>query len=564
MSKIDVAASASHTVASRPPVAFPACAAKSHSSFRACILAACAILLLPLNSFAQTSAYVQTNLISDGAVPAKQTDPTLINPWGVSIGTDWWIDSPGSGFSLVEDNSFNKSFAVAVPGAASAQAHGSPAGTVFNSDSTLFNIPGNGSALFLFGNLDGSIAAWNASTPEAVTVVNNSTAKAVYTDIALDKNATGTFLLAANFAGGTVDVFDSKFASAHLAGAFTDPAMPKGFAPFGIHSIGGNVYVTYAQVDPTSGLEVVGAGLGYVDLFDGNGNLMQRAISQGSLNAPWGMALAPSGFGSYGGDLLVGNFGDGTINVYDPVSFALKGQLQDATGAPIVNTGLWEIVFGTNGVGDPNTLYFAAGINGEKDGLFGSIAVAPPATGTPDFSFQATTKTVSIAAGQTGTVALSLTAANGFSGPVSLSCSGLPTGDSCTFSPSAINLSGSTATSVMVSIGTAAAAAPPPVTSPYIANKMLHSRSGMTLALLGPFGVLALFGVRRKSAMLRGSVLLMMVALFTLSTVGCSSSPKAQQPPSNSSSTAPVTSQVTINATSGAITHSVTVALTVQ
>jgi uncharacterized protein (TIGR03118 family) len=522
---------------------------------------------LPFHSFAQTSAYVQTNLISDGAVPAKQTDPTLINPWGVSIGQDWWIDSPGSGFSLVEDNNFNKSFAVAVPGAASAQAHGSPAGTVFNSDSTLFNIPNSGSALFLFGNLDGSIAAWNASTPEAVTVVNNSSTKAAYTDIALDKNATGTFLLAANFAGGTVDVFDSKFAPAHLAGAFVDPAMPKGFAPFGIHSISGNVYVTYAQVDPTSGLEVVGAGLGYVDLFDGNGNLIQRAISQGSLNAPWGMALAPAGFGSYGGDLLVGNFGDGTINVYDPVSFALKGQLQDATGAPIVNTGLWEIVFGTNGVGDPNTLYFAAGINGEKDGLFGSIAVAPPVTGTPDFSFQATTKTVSIASGQTGTVTLSLAATNGFSGPVSLSCSGLPTGDSCTFSPATVSLSGSANTPVMVSIGTAAAAPPPPVTSPYMANKvshLLHSRSGMTLAFLGPFGVLALFGVRRKSAMLRGSVLLMVVALFTLSTVGCSSSPKPQQPASNPAPAAPVTSQVTINATSGAITHSVTVALTVQ
>lgn len=278
------------------------------------------------------------------------------------------------------------------------------------------------------------------------------------------------------------------------------------------------------------------------------------------------MALAPTGFGSYGGDLLVGNFGDGTINVYDPVSFALKGQLQDASGTTIVNTGLWEIIFGTNGVGDPNTLYFAAGINGEKDGLFGSIAVAPPSAGTPDFSFQATTNAVSISTGQTGSLTLSLAATNGFSGPVSLSCSGLPTGDTCTFSPTSISLSGSASTPVMVSIGTSAAAAPP-VVSPYMANKvthLLHSHGSLTLAFLGPFGILTLFGVKRKSAMLRGSVLVIVFTLFTLTAIGCSSSPSQKQPASNPTTAAPTTSQIMINATSGAITHSVTVALTIQ
>ncbi|MEO6817146.1 MAG: TIGR03118 family protein, partial [Edaphobacter sp.] len=357
-----------------------------------------------------------------------------------------------------------------------------------------------------------------------------------------------------------------KFASAHLAGSFADPTIPKGFAPFGIHSIAGKVYVTYAQANPISGREVVGAGLGYVDLFYGDGNFIQRAISQSSLNAPWGMALAPAGFGSYGGDLLVGNFGDGIINVYDPVSFALKGQLQDASGSPIANTGLWEIVFGTNGVGDPNILYFAAGINGEKDGLFGSIAVAPPASGTPDFSVQTTTKAVSVAAGQAGSLTLSLAATNGFTGPVSLSCSGLPTGDTCTFLPSSISLSGSTSTSVMVSIGTAPAVTPP-ATGPYIANKvshLWHSHEGMTLAFLGPFGILTLFGIKRKSAMLRGSVLVIVFALFTLTATGCSSSQSQQQPTSNPMPAAPQTSQVMVTATSGAITHSITVALTVQ
>jgi hypothetical protein len=277
------------------------------------------------------------------------------------------------------------------------------------------------------------------------------------------------------------------------------------------------------------------------------------------------MVLAPIGFGGFGGDLLVGNFGDGVINVYDPVSFALKGQLQDASGATIVNTGLWEIVFGTNGVGDPNTLYFAAGINGEKDGLFGSIAVAAPTGGTPDFSFKAATNAMSIAAGQTGSITLMLAATNGFSGSVTLSCSGLPTGDSCTFAPASVNLSGSTSSSVMVSI--VAAAAAPPVAGPYMAAKssmLLHSHGSMTLAFLGPFGMLALLGIKRKAVVLRGSLLVMVFALLAFTMTGCSSYSKPQQMATTSTPAVPTNSQVVINATSGAVTHSVTVALTVH
>src|SRR5271170_5149128 len=150
------------------------------------LLAAAYLLALPLTAPAQTSAYVQTNIISDGAVPAMQTDPTLINPWGISIGTQFWIDSPGSGFSLVEDVNGTKAFAVAVPPAESTSTHGTPAGTVFNSDATLFPITG-GSAQFLFGTLDGTIAAWNTSSSQAVTVVNNSAKSASYTDIAIDQ-----------------------------------------------------------------------------------------------------------------------------------------------------------------------------------------------------------------------------------------------------------------------------------------------------------------------------------------------------------------------------------------
>jgi uncharacterized protein (TIGR03118 family) len=523
-----------------------------------------AALLQPAGLLAQSGSYTQTNIVSDGSVAAQKTDPTLINPWGVSIGPAFWIDTAGTGFSLVEDASGNKQFSVTVPPAVASEKTGSPAGTVFNADTTVFNITGSGSAQFLFGNLDGSIAAWNLSTPQPVTVVNNSAAKAVYTDIAVVKNNTGTFLLAANFAGGKVDVFDSAFKSAKLAGSFSDPKLPAGYAPFGIHSIGNNVYVTYAQVG-ANGFENVGAGLGLVDQFDQNGNLLMEAIVGGNLNAPWGMALAPAGFGAFGGDLLVGNFGDGVINAYDPVSFALKGQLTDATAAPIANPGLWEIVFGTGTTtagtpataGDPNTLYFAAGINAQKGGLFGSITAAAP-TNTGDFTISAPMTNVSVNPGQTANVMVSLAGMNGFSGTASLACAGLPAGASCSFSPATITFSGTNATTVTVAIATAT----PTPTNPYSAS--LGGR-GMILAGLLPLGLWGLAGFRKRLTNPRGGLLLLLLlgVLAIGGLAGCGGGMQSMGS-TTPGTPAPMMSQVTITATSGSLTHSVVVNLTIN
>lgn len=529
----------------------------------------CLLLASPLTAFtlisAQTavaqaaSAYQQTNLVSDGAVQAAHTDPTLINPWGVSVGPQFWIDSAGSGLSEVDDASGNQVFAVTVP-SATGKPHGNPAGTVANNDSAVFNIPGMGSAQFIFGDLDGSIAAWNAHTPQAVLVVNNSAAHAVYTDIAIDKNSTGTFLLAANLTGGTVDVFDSNFAPTHLAGKFSDPSLPTGAAPYGIHAIGNNIFVTYTQRDST-GHQVFGAGAGYVDEFDDNGNLVKQAISGGNLNAPWGMALAPAGFGGLGGKLLVANFGDGMINAYDPVSFSFMGTLRDASGAPIVNSGLWEIVFGANGLGDPNTLYFAAGINSEKDGLFGAITPAVP-VGAADFSIQAAAGSLTVTGGQSGNVTLSLAASNGFNGAVTFSCTGLPSGDSCSFNPATANLSGTASVSVTTTINTAVT--PTPTPTGYIvsglASSFINGHSVAALAFAFPLGLFGLLGLRRRSVLLRGSLLAVAIALYTVSMTGCSGN--SAKPPTPTPT--PSTSQVMINATSGKITHSVAVSLTVN
>src|ERR1700677_5071506 len=386
------------------------------SVIRLAILAICCVML-STTATAQTTTYVQTNIISDLPGTASVTDPTLLNPWGVSVGPAIWIDAANTGLVKVDTAAGATVIPnVTIPAASGSSAKGSPSGTVFNSAGTGFTLPDGSSALFLFGTLDGTIAAWDVNSgTQAVTVFNNSGNKASYTDIALDTNSTGTFLLAADFSLGTVDVLNSSFAPAQLTGSFVDPNLPAGYSPFGIHSIGGNVYVTYAEVNPSNGGPMVGAGLGYVDEFDSNGNFIAQAVVQNVLNAPWGMALAPAGFGSFGGDLLVGNFGDGVINAFNPTTFAFVGSLNTAAGSPVANPGLWEIFFGQGStVGDPNTLYFAAGINGEKDGLFGSIGAAHPAAGAPSFTLSATASSLSIAAGQPGSINVSLAATNGF------------------------------------------------------------------------------------------------------------------------------------------------------
>jgi uncharacterized protein (TIGR03118 family) len=550
---------------------------RASSSFNHIFVVGALSSTLSIGAIAQTSStYVQTNIISDGgpgSVAAQITDPTLINPWGVSVGPAIWIDKAGSGSVAVDTAAGAIAVpslpSVTIPAAASASAQGSPSGTVYNSAGTGFNLPGGTPALFLFGTLDGTIAAWNATSgTQAVTVVNNS-AKASYTDIALDTNATGTFLLAANFKQGTVDVFDSAFAAHALTSSFADPTLPPGYSPFGIHSIGGNVYVTYAQFNATTG-ESVGAGLGYVNEFDNNGNFIARVASQSVLNAPWGMALAPAGFGSFGGDLLIGNFGDGVINAFDPKTFALIGSLNTSAGAPIANIGLWEIFFGQNSgqtttLGDPNTLYFAAGINGEKGGLFGSIAVAPAATATGSFTFQASANTVNVAAGQTtGSVMLSLAATNGFTGPVTFSCT--PTTVACTFTPSTVTLSGTGATPVTVAIAPAASV-PPTTGGGYnrSANHPVHlfqSRTGLSLAFIGPVGLLAFAGLKRRSILAGGSLFALLL-MATTAITGCSASTAPQAATSTTPAT-PATTQVTVNAISGSITQSVTVTFIVQ
>jgi uncharacterized protein (TIGR03118 family) len=329
------------------------------------------------------SGYLQKNLVSNGATSAVTTDPNLLNPWGIAFfpGGPFWIADNGSGLSTLYDGlGAITPLIVTIPWAPGSTV-GTPTGIVANANSKLFIIPNTGDpALFIFASEDGTISAWNnlISLTQAQLVIDNSDGGsptgAVYKGLALGNNTTGSFLYATNFRSGKIDVFDSTFAPATLTGSFLDPNIPAGFAPFGVANILGNLFVTYAKQDADKHDDVGGPGFGFVDIFDTNGNLIKRFATRNSLNAPWGIALAPFNFGPASNKILIGNFGDGRINVFDPVTSKFLGQLPRPTNEPIAINGLWALTFGGALGSDPGTLYFSAGLNDEADGLFGSIS----------------------------------------------------------------------------------------------------------------------------------------------------------------------------------------------
>ena len=338
--------------------------------------------------------FVQTNLVSDGAVPTPVTDPKLVNPWGLvaSKTSPWWVSDNHTGFSTLYSGTGAKlglEVMIPPPNGSPAGTTAAPTGIVFNGNTSEFLVNGPGTyAHFIFATEDGTIAAWNSGT-SAVLKADNSAAGAIYKGLALANNGGADFLYATNFHAGTVDVFDSSFHQVALTSrAFTDSRIPKGYAPFGIASVtppGSSqnfLFVTYAKQDAEKHDDVAGRGRGFVDVFDTSGHLLRRVASGGSLNAPWAIALAPSNFGRNSNELLIGNFGDGRINAYKFLQgrwqrFVFAGQLSNVRGRPISIDGLWGLAFGNDaGAGPSNTLYFTAGVNDEANGLFGTLTTA--------------------------------------------------------------------------------------------------------------------------------------------------------------------------------------------
>ncbi len=333
-------------------------------------------VVLTVGCFASVFAqhYQQTNLVSDipGLAPVKDTN--LVNPWGLtaSATSPWWVADNGTGVSTLYNGAGQKlSLVVTVPPPLGGVPPSTPTGIVFNGSSDF------GAARFIFVTEDGTISGWSGGT-NAVLKFTSPT-KAVYKGATIGQSNGANFLYVANFFNGSVDVFDKDYVPVTLpSGAFTDSQIPSDFAPFNVENIGGKIFVAYAKQDEDKEDEVAGPGLGFVDVYKTNGDLELHLKSGRWLNAPWGLALAPAGFGKDSGRLLVGQFGSGEIATYDLDHGNFHGLLRGTHGQPINIDGLWALRFGNGaGAGLATTLFFTAGIDDERHGLFGTITPIP-------------------------------------------------------------------------------------------------------------------------------------------------------------------------------------------
>ena len=332
------------------------------------------------------NSYTVHSLVSDTGVDGSKIDANLVNGWGITAGptTPWWVADNGTDTStLYRGDGTIVPLVVSVPGG--------PTGTVFNTcPTTAFVVSSgaaSGAARFIFDNEDGEVRGWNPNVPAAGSTVTEVGAAAddgaSYKGLAIGTVGSACYLYAADFHNAKVDVYDAGFTKQSWAGAFVDPGIPGGFAPFGIKNLNGMIFVTYAKQDADAGDEIAGEGLGYVRAFGTDGSFLGRVASRDALNAPWGLAWAPAtdgqghpGFGKFSGDLLVGNFGDGRINAFawTPDGWEARGHLKTSNHHPLVIDGLWGIGFGNGfGSGPITTLYFAAGPDDEAHGLFGSV-----------------------------------------------------------------------------------------------------------------------------------------------------------------------------------------------
>jgi uncharacterized protein (TIGR03118 family) len=354
-------------------------------------LAATTLSAAPVS--AHTDGYRQINLVSDQPGKAPLLDPDLVNAWGLAAspgtnatpGSPLWVADNGSSKATLYTGSGPASVAkaslvVSVTGT-------DPTGQVFNSDSSSFVVrdrQGNkGSSLFIFDTENGTIDGWSpavgGAAPSTKTeVARNNGANAVYKGLAVAQASDGkTYLYATNFRSGRVEAYNGSFKPVELPGGlFVDPGLPAGYGPFGIAEIRGMLYVTFAKQDATLHDDAAGPGRGFVDVFTNDGAFVHRLVTRGDLNSPWGLALAPSSFGQFGGDLLVGNFGDGRIHAYDPSTGEPRGQLEQPDGSPITIDGLWALRFGNGNAAKTGELLFSAGPDGESHGLLGKIVVA--------------------------------------------------------------------------------------------------------------------------------------------------------------------------------------------
>ena len=341
-------------------------------------------LMVGFSSLANAASYKAALITADQAGKAPNTDPNLINPWGISFSATgpFWTSDNLTGLTTVYNTTGQVQPIVVTIPPVGGNTTGTPTGTVFNGSTDFVVTSGtkSGPALFLFDTEDGSISGWNptVNATNAIVAKDNSGAGAIYTGMEIANNGTGNFLYCANFFAGKIEVYNKTFQLTNLAGNFTDPTLPPGFAPYNIRNINGQLYVVYAKQNAQKNGSVFGAGLGLVSIFDLNGNFVKRFAQRGRMNAPWGIAIAPSTFGTFSNDILVGNLGDGKITAFDPTTGAAVGQLSNAANVPLKIPGLWALTFGNGGQGGlTNVLYFTAGPNFYQHGWLGTISFVP-------------------------------------------------------------------------------------------------------------------------------------------------------------------------------------------
>ena len=345
---------------------------------KSALIAACLAMILCVSGMAFAQRFTQTNLVSDQAGVAAFTDPNLVNAWGISYSPTgpFWVSDAGTGLTTLYDGTGAiQSLVVTIPPPQGGTPPSAPTGQVFNSTSDFVISKGGKSAaaLFLFVTEDGTISGWNPTVDptNAVTMVGDSGSTAKYKGLAIGATASGNFIYAANFHDNVVEMYDGKF---QLVKTFSDPDIPDNYAPFNVQALGGKLYVTFAQQDAAKEDDVPGPGHGFVDVFDFDGNLVHHLIRRAGLNSPWGIVIAPADFGRLSNALLVGNFGNGGINAYNPANGIFMGQLRDPHGRYLSIDGLWGLIFGNGGAaGGTNELFFSAGPDEESHGLFGKL-----------------------------------------------------------------------------------------------------------------------------------------------------------------------------------------------
>jgi uncharacterized protein (TIGR03118 family) len=335
-----------------------------------------ALAIVVLSAATSWAGVIVTNLVTDnqGLNPAPVTDTNLMNPWGISYSPTgpFWVSDNASGKATLYNVNPGTNVPATVPLVVTIPGDGTVTGQAFNS-TTGFNADP-----FVFVSEDGTVSGWRGALGTSAETLAAANANNVYKGAALATIGGNAYMYAANFRAGTIDVIKGNGGAPNLPGNFTDPGIPAGFAPFNVQNLGGKLFVTYALQDGAKHDDVAGAGNGIVSSFDLNGNFLNRVATNGPLNSPWGMAIAPSSFGSIAGDLLVGNFGDGMIHAFNPNTFGNDGALTDGTNNPIRIDGLWGLIAGNDGqAGSRNSIYFSAGSNAEADGLFGSLTPLP-------------------------------------------------------------------------------------------------------------------------------------------------------------------------------------------